>query len=209
MEKATIVATVNDQQFLRNNYLNTNPSIQLTIYDKNGIDYRPDSIYYWINNNIYDLHSDISGNGNSINIIINPTFTEFDSTLAILVQDAAGNSSDTLLLSFIISEKLDLIDYGNYPNPFAEGTVFAYELTDVVEKFTFTIYTVEGRKIRRLDNDNIISGATINLPGYHEIEWNGKNQDGFKVGNGNYFYQIRAKNNKTVIERTGKILKVN
>ena len=112
-------------------------------------------------------------------------------------------------LGFIISEKLDLIDYGNYPNPFTERTVFAYELTDVVEKFTFTIYTVEGRKIRQLDNDNIISGANKNLPGYHEIEWDGKNQDGHAVGNGNYFYQIRAKNNKTVLERTGKILKVN
>jgi hypothetical protein len=147
--------------------LNTNPSIQFTVYDKNGIDYRSDSIFYWINNNISELQSDISGSGNSINIIINPTFTNLDSTLSVLVQDAAGNSSDTLPLSFIVSEKLDLIDYGNYPNPFAESTIFAYELTDAVEKITFTIYTVEGRKIRRLDNNDIISGANINLPGYH------------------------------------------
>jgi hypothetical protein len=209
VEKPTINAMINSQQFIRNNYLNTNPSIQLNFFDKNGIDHRSDSIFYWINNNISDLHSEISGSGNSINITINPTFTDMDSTLAALVQDAAGNSSDTLQLSFIISEKLDLIDYGNYPNPFTERTVFAYELTDVVEKFTFTIYTVEGRKIRQLDNDNIISGANKNLSGYHEIEWDGKNQDGHAVGNGNYFYQIRAKNNKTVLERTGKILKVN
>jgi hypothetical protein len=207
VEKPTIVATVNEQQFLKNNYLTTTPSIQFTIYDENGIDHRADSIFYWINDNIIDLPSEFSGSGNSINIITNPTFTEFDSTLAILVQDAAGNQSDTLLLSFIVSEKLELIDYGNYPNPFAESTVFAYELTDAVEKFTFTIYTVEGRKIRRLDNDNIISGANINLTGYHEIEWDGKNQDGFQVGNGNYFYQIRAKNNKTILEKTGKLLK--
>ncbi|MCJ7801385.1 MAG: hypothetical protein MUP82_03400, partial [Candidatus Marinimicrobia bacterium] len=209
IEKPTINATINGQQFLRNNYLNTDPSIQFTAYDKNGIDHRADSIFYWINNNISDLHSEISGSGNSINITINPTFTDLDSTLAALVQDAAGNSSDTLQLSFIVSEKLDLIDYGNYPNPFTERTVFAYDLTDAVEKLTFTIYSVEGRKIRQLDNDDIISGANINFPGYHEIEWNGKNQDGFPVGNGNYFYQIRAKNNKTVLERTGKILKVN
>ena len=52
----------------------------------------------------------------------------------------------------------------------AESTIFVYELTDAVEKFTFTIYTVEGRKIQRLENDNIISGANINFPGYHEIE---------------------------------------
>ncbi|MBU0529790.1 hypothetical protein KKF86_08565 [bacterium] len=208
IERPTINATINGQQFLRNNYLNTNPSIQLTIYDKNGIDHRADSIFYWINNTISDLHSEINGSGNSINIILNPTFTDLDSTLAVLVQDAAGNSSDTLQLSFIVSEKLDLIDYGNYPNPFTESTVFAYDLTDAVEKLTFTIYSVEGRKIQQLDSDDIISGANINLPGYHEIIWNGKNQDGFPVGNGNYFYQIRAKNNKTVLERTGKILRV-
>ncbi|NHZ84944.1 MAG: hypothetical protein GWP19_03580, partial [Planctomycetia bacterium] len=209
VEKPTIVATVNDQQFLKNNYLNTNPSIQFTIFDKNGIDYRADSISFWINNNIIDeLISEMSGNGNTININVNPVLTKFDSTLAVLVQDVAGNSSDTLQLSFIVSEQLDLIDYGNFPNPFAESTIFAYELTDAVENFTFTIYTVEGRRIRRLENGDIISGANINLPGYHEIEWDGKNQDGIPVGNGNYFYQIRVKNNKTVIERTGKILRI-
>jgi hypothetical protein len=210
VEKPTIIATINDQKFLRNNYLNTNPSIQLTVYDKNGIDQRADSILFWINNNnINDLPLEISGSGNNINITINPTFTDMDSTLAVLVQDAAGNSSDTLQLSFIVSEQLDLIDYGNYPNPFTESTIFAYELTDAVEKLTITIYSVEGRKIRRLDNDNIISGVDINHAGYHEIEWDGKNQDGRAVGNGNFFYQIRAKNNKTVLERNGKILIVN
>ena len=209
VEKPTITATISDQQFLRNNYLNTNPSIQFNVYDKNGIDYRSDSISFWINNNIINnLHSEISGSSNSLKITINPILTKFDSTLAILVRDAAGNSSDTLQLSFIVSEQLDLIDYGNYPNPFAESTIFAYELTDAVEKLTITIYSVEGRKIRRLDNDNIISGANINVAGYHEIEWDGENQDGNLVGNGNYFYQIRAKNNKTVIKRSGKILKI-
>ncbi len=209
VEKPTITATINNQKFLRNNYLNTNPSIQFTVYDKNGIDYRGDSMSFWINSNIIkDLRSEISGNSNSLNITINPIFTKFDSTLGILVQDAAGNSSDTLQLSFIVSEKLDLIDYGNYPNPFAESTIFAYELTGAVEKLTITIYSVEGRKIRQLDNDNISSGANINLGGYHEVEWDGKNQDGYEIGNGNYFYQLRAKNNKTVIERTGKILKI-
>jgi len=28
------------------------------------------------------------------------------------------------------------------------------------------------------------------------------------VDNGNYFYQIRAKKNKKIVEKTGKILKV-
>ncbi|NHZ87234.1 MAG: hypothetical protein GWP19_15400, partial [Planctomycetia bacterium] len=195
VEKPTIIATVNDQQFLRNNYLNTNPTIQFTAYDKNGIDYRTDSISFWINNNSQELHSEIRVSSNTIIITVNPILTKFDSTFALLVQDAAGNPSDTLQLSFIVSEKLDLIDYGNYPNPFAESTIFAYELTDAVEKLTITIYTVEGRKIRQLDNDNIVSGANINFAGYHEVEWDGKNQDGIPVGNGNYFYQIRAKNN--------------
>lgn len=208
VEKPTITATINDQQFLRNNYLNTNPSIQFTIYDKNGVDYRADSISFWINNNIMDeLISEMSGNGNALNITVNPILTKFDSTLAVLVQDAAGIRSDTLQLSFIVSEQLDLIDYGNFPNPFAESTIFAYELTETVEKLTITIYTVDGRKVRILDNDNIISGLNLNLAGYHEIEWDGKNQDGIAVGNGNYFYQIRVKNNKTVIERNGKILR--
>ncbi len=68
---------------------------------------------------------------------------------------------------------------------------------------------MEGRKIQRLDSNDIFSKANLNLAGYHEIEWYSKNQDCIPVGNGNYFYQIKVKNNKTVLERTGKILKVN
>ncbi len=208
VEKPSINTTINGQKFLRDNYLNTNPAIQFNIYDKNGIDHRADSIYISINDQQdKSIISEISGSGNNINFLIQPNLTKFDSTMAITVQDAAGNPSDTLQLSFIVSEKLDLIDYGNFPNPFSENTIFAYELTDFVEKLTITIYTVEGRKICQLSSDNIISGLELNQPGYHEVEWNGRNQDGIKVGNGNYFYQIRAKEGKTVLEKTGKLLK--
>jgi len=42
---------------------------------------------------------------------------------------------------------------------------------------------------------------------YHEIIWDGRDKNGEFVANGVYFYQIKIKKGKTVIERRGKIAK--
>jgi len=102
---------------------------------------------------------------------------------------------------------LILIDYGNYPNPFIDNTKFAYELSETVEKLSFIIYSVEGRKIRKLSSDESLTELDLRLGGYHELDWNGINDTGTIVGNGTYFYLIRAKNGENVIERTGKIVR--
>ena len=95
-----------------------------------------------------------------------------------------------------------------FPNPFIDNTVFTYKLTYAVDKLSITIYSAEGRKIRCLQDEDLITGLNLNSSGYHEVEWGGRNQDVREVGNRNHFYQILVKNNKTVIEKTSKILKI-
>jgi len=47
----------------------------------------------------------------------------------------------------------------------------------------------------------------LELGGYHELNWNGSNDDESIVDNGTYFYMIRAKKDKKILERTGKIVR--
>ena len=208
VKKPSLVeTTINGQKFLRNNYLGANPTIQISVYDKNGIDFRPDSITYLLNNNVLDeLSQEISGTGNTVNIDINPTLTAMDSTFSLLIQDAAGNVSDTLRLSFIVSEELGLIDYGNFPNPFSTTTVLTYDLSETVDELTIDIYTIKGRKIRSLTQASSQTALEMTTGGFHEIIWDGMDELGKKVGNGVYFYILRAKKGKNNIEKIGKMV---
>lgn len=208
-EKPTLTATINNQTYLENIYLNDNPNIQVAIYDNNGIDFRSSELEYRLNDElIEDFEYEVSGSANNLNLNFSPSLTALDSNISILSKDAAGNQSDTFNISFIISEKMDIFDYGNFPNPFSDKTIFAYELTEAVDRFSLTIYSVEGRKIRELKDEDVVTGISLQSPGYHEVEWNGKNRDGFLVNNGNYFYQMKAKKNKKTVKKNGKIVKV-
>ena len=208
VEKPTLTASVNDQEYLENILIGKNPNIQISVYDKNGLDFRKAKIEFGINDQpIDDFEYEISGSANNLNFDFSPYLTPLDSNITVLINDASGNQSDTFRIAFVVSEKLDVLDYGNFPNPFTDRTVFAYELTEEADVFTITIYSVEGRRIRQLTDDDIITGSRMNLPGYHEVNWDGKNNDGVAVDNGNYFYQIRAKKNKKSIIKNGKIVR--
>lgn len=102
---------------------------------------------------------------------------------------------------------LKLIDYGNFPNPFIDNTKFAYELSETVEEFSFIIYSVEGRRIRKLSSDESLTELDLRMGGYHELNWNGSNDSGNIIGNGTFFYLIHAKIGEEVIEKTGKIVR--
>lgn len=127
--------------------------------------------------------------------------------IEVSLSDAAGNIS-TERIDFIVSDKLRLIDYGNFPNPFKDRTVFIYELTQRVETLQIKIYTLSGRLIKVLDNESIFStDIDMNEGGYHEVIWYGLDEDGNFVANGVYFYKIYAKRDGKVSSSIGKIAK--
>ena len=203
-----INASVNGQKYLSNSYLNDSPVFSFSIYDENGVDFRADSIITLINGRQeQDIITNINGGVGNLGVEVSPNFVDSDSTLSLIVQDAAGNKADTLKLEFIVSTELQLIDYGNYPNPFIDNTKFAFELSETVDELTFIIYSVEGRRIRKLTRLESITELDLRLGGYHEINWNGSNDSDNIVNNGTYFYIIQAKKDKEVLERTGKIVK--
>ncbi len=85
--------------------------------------------------------------------------------------------------------------YGNYPNPFNPSTTFCFSLKEA-SNVSLNIYNVKGQKIRTLINKKI-------NPGYHQIEWNGKDNNNKNVSSGVYFslFDINGEGDYTSVKK--------
>jgi len=72
----------------------------------------------------------------------------------------------------------------NKPNPFNPTTTIRFTLP-TREDVTLVIYDTNGQLVRTLVNEAEGSGA-------HEVTWDGRDDDGFAVGSGVYFYRLHA-----------------
>ncbi|MEE9269770.1 MAG: T9SS type A sorting domain-containing protein [Candidatus Krumholzibacteria bacterium] len=72
----------------------------------------------------------------------------------------------------------------NFPNPFNPETTIRYEVP-VLSHVELTVYNVLGQRVRRLVSER-------QLPDVYTVRWDGKNDLGFDVASGVYFYQLRA-----------------
>jgi len=208
-KKPILEAAINGQRFLRNSYLSSSPIISVNATDENGLNPLDEAIQIFIGDQLQnnDIITQKIIKDGILLLNIQPSLTSQDEKISILVFDVAGNASDTLNLEFIVREKLDLIDYGNYPNPFIDQTRLSYELTESVDEFQLDIYTIDGRRIRRFDESSTLTDLDPRVGAFHEIIWDGKTDKGDFVANGVYFYRMKAKKGKTIIERKGKIVK--
>ena len=91
------------------------------------------------------------------------------------------------LLTLIIPEKTALL--ANYPNPFNPETWIPYHLAKPA-RVTLTIYSVDGKVVRRLDLGHQAAGY------YHSksraAHWDGRNNVGERVASDIYFYTLTA-----------------
>ncbi len=207
--KPTIEVAINGQQFMQNGYVNATPTISVFATDNIGVDPRSEQIQIWIDDQLQqdEIIRQKTLKEGRLSFLFQPTLSESDNEMSLVVHDLAGIASDTLNLSFIVKSKLELIDYGNFPNPFIDQTRFAYELTETVDDFTMEIYTVDGRRICHFDESSALTNLDLRTGAFHELIWNGKTDEGDFVSNGVYFYRMVATKGKTKIERKGKIAK--
>ncbi len=84
---------------------------------------------------------------------------------------------------------------GNYPNPFNPSTTIAFTL-DKSQEIEIDIFNIKGQRVKKLINRDTYSR------GYHNITWNGKNDNSASCTSGIYFYRLKTAN-KTF---TGKML---
>ena len=115
-------------------------------------------------------------------------------------------------IPFKVSDEFNIINIGNYPNPVVSltsnpdnvgRTRFTYVLTDDADDVCLKVYTVSSRLVKTFKN--IPSSI-----GYHEyprtvLGWDCRDEKGFYLANGVYFYRITAKKGNKKIEKTMKM----
>ncbi len=117
--------------------------------------------------------------------------------------DAHNNSSEASTY-FVVrsSDGLVMENVLNYPNPMNGHTTFTFSRTSTNPvDVRVSIHTVTGRLIQTLDAPGIIQRQVL-------IPWDGRDADGDPVGNGLYFYRIRARDEHSgeTAEIVGKLI---
>lgn len=72
----------------------------------------------------------------------------------------------------------------NFPNPFNSDTIINYKIP-LASNVSLNVYDTTGRNVRTLYKGKKNAGS-------HEIQWNGKDDDGNTVASGIYFVALRA-----------------
>ncbi len=73
---------------------------------------------------------------------------------------------------------------GSYPNPFNPSTTISYSVPEN-SSVKLDIYDVAGRKVRSLVDESRSAG-------YHNVVWNGRDENGSQVSSGMYLYRFTA-----------------
>ena len=90
--------------------------------------------------------------------------------------------SDVLQITVNVPKEFMLLQ--NYPNPFNPKTKIRFQLPQAVET-RIGIFNIRGQHVRTLIHEPL-------EPGYHDIEWDGRNDESLPVSSGIYYYRIQA-----------------
>lgn len=198
-------------------YVSKNGIISFLLTDENGIDCFNHNINLYLSDGIEtteinpDDYTISLALGHLTNVPIKYQLNLDKGKYGIKIEcsDINGNSKSREII-FRVNTEFDITNIGNYPNPVVwpaefpehEGrTRFTYRLTDTADEILLKIYTVSGRLVKSFNlPDNSIS------IGYHEFPrtvygWDCRDEEGFYLANGVYFYRfIAKKGNKTIIK---------
>jgi hypothetical protein len=72
----------------------------------------------------------------------------------------------------------------NYPNPFNPTTTLCFDLKND-SNMSLIIYNAKGQKVKTIANDFYKAGS-------HQVQWNGKDENGKNVSSGIYFYTMKT-----------------
>jgi flagellar hook assembly protein FlgD len=112
-------------------------------------------------------------------------------SLTFKVWDVYNNSSEART-EFIVAETaaLALEHVLNYPNPFTTHTTFMFEHNRPYQQLSaqVQIFTVSGKLVKTLDK-------IVTTEGYRsdDIEWDGLDDYGDRIGRGVYVYKLKVK----------------
>ncbi len=211
-----IKAYLNDEKFVNGSISNQNPILIVKLSDSSGINTVGTGIGHDIvatldndNKQFFILNDFYQGDLNSYQQgVIHfqlPVLEPGSHSIKIKAWDVLNNSNE-VMLDFVVAkdEEIVLSHVLNYPNPFTTSTHFWFEHNKPGQdlQVKLQIFTLTGRVIKSIKQ-------TINTPGNRssELEWDGRDEYGDKVGRGVYLYKLSvtsAENQKK--ETTGKLV---
>jgi len=99
-----------------------------------------------------------------------------------------------------VSSEVGLRAVLNYPNPFEETTTFFFTNDVEISDGTIDIFTVSGRRVRRL-----VIPPESRAPGQNTVFWDGRDGAGSEIANGVYLYVIKIKQGGKTSTIRGKL----
>ena len=212
-----VEANVEGQEFTYGGYVAHNGIISILLSDANGIDIFDNKVQLFLDANSTPLDEDDynitarKGNLTNIPIKYQLDLVPGDHYLTVDCTDVNSNLFSHEI-KFSVNKDFELLNVANYPNPVKsqatmpvnEGrTRFTYVLTEDADEIEIKVYTVSGRLVKTFDDVS----PTI---GYHEYPrtlygWDCRDNQGYPLANGVYFYKITAKKGNKTVTKTMKM----
>ena len=193
-----LMASVYGKVLSRPDYTAKDHPFTLLLADQSGI--LPQSVGLFLNSKRIDAASysevPVSGDLRTVSLSAYPEVEHRVDSLRIECTDLAGNLAKRTF-AYLPGQDLSIKSFSCHPNPFTgrrrpDGTIqkirFAFLLTDLAAKITLNIYTASGKKIMSFSRSNLI--------GYQQIEWNGRDRDGYRLANGTYYAKLVVSNDR-------------
>jgi len=185
--------TILGQRFFDGGYLDRQTTFNLVARDPSGFEWDTSAVRFLLDGEAVAVTlGDTTPQGHLLSVEIPAELTPGEHDFSFQVRDALGNWSALEEYTGVVTSAPEIIDYGNFPNPFQARCLIIYELTRPLDQVSIDIYSLGGHKILSITDDN----AAVDLPlggiGYHEIPWDGRDAHGEFVANGVYFYVVRG-----------------
>ncbi len=198
-EGPVIKAFLNDEKFVNGSITNENPVLIVKLTDSSGINtvgtgighdivatLDNDNRQYFILNDFYE--TDLNSYQQGVIHFQLPSLTAGMHSLKIKAWDVLNNSSEYILeFNVAKDEELILSHVLNYPNPFTTKTQFWFEHNRPGQnlQIKIQIFTIAGKVVKTIKQ-------TINDAGNRsfEVEWDGRDDYGDKLGRGVYLYRL-------------------
>ena len=119
------------------------------------------------------------------------------------------NNASTKKIQFVVfdeNQSLELTNVLNYPNPFINYTEFWFNHNSSgLLNVSIQIFTVSGKLIKTINTQTNTGNGVSSIS--RDINWNGTDDYGNKIGKGVYIYKLKVKSTSTGLE-TEKIEKL-
>lgn len=202
-EAPKIHISISGQNFTEGDVVSRNPIFTIFLEDHSGFDLADPGLRLTLDGvEVPEQQRKLFQDPDSrqvMTVTYSPDLAAGEHELAIEAKDINGNVA-TLSSTFRVEGVFSLASLANHPNPFQQQTTIAFLLTETASEVKLAIYTVSGRLIRTYTLQGIA--------GYHEVDWDGTDEDGNEVANGVYYLKFTAENNSNKIERFEKMARL-